>query len=147
MASKTVIEAIDGLINKASPSASVADAIDGLDGLVVSDGAEAISNALKPDGAIAEAIGDAIDAELDDTPASEGKIILAARNEAGAAIDAGLEGEGSIAEAIETAISGIAAPYAKAESTATEIADLVDDFNALLTALETAGVITLPSEG
>ena len=52
----SVVKALDTLSGAATPSGSVAEAIGNLDGLVVSDGAAAVTAALGPTGAITVAI-------------------------------------------------------------------------------------------
>lgn len=108
----SVVKALDTLSGAATPSGSVAEAIGNLEGLVISDGAAAVAAALGPTGVITVAIGGAIDTEL------------------GA--------DGAIAEAIEDAIPVAAA---QADSTASEVAALVTDFNALLAKLKAAGLM------
>lgn len=56
----SVVKALDTLSGAATPSGSVAEAIGKLDGLVVSDGAAAVTAALGPTGDITVAIAAAI---------------------------------------------------------------------------------------
>lgn len=109
---QTVVKALDAISGAATPSGSVAEAIGNLDGLVISDGAAAVTAALGPTGAITVAIGGAIDAALDEN--------------------------GAIAEAIADAIPQAAN---QADSVAETAAALVTDFNALLAKLIAAGLM------
>jgi len=108
----TIIEALDALSKTETPSGSVAEAIEKLTGLVISDGAAAVAAALESDGAITAAITAAIEAAV---------------------------AEGG---AVETYVLGVLPKAAaQADSTATTAEGLVTEFNALLAKLRAAGLM------
>lgn len=133
---QTVVKALDALSGVETPSGSVAEAISGLDGLVVSDGAAAVTAALGPTGAITVAIAATIAAELE----ASGDITAAITAGVAAGIAAELEAEGDIATAISTAVNAKTAAL-QADSEATTAEGLVADFNALLAKLQAAGIM------
>lgn len=132
----SVVKALDTLSGAATPSGSVAEAIGNLDGLVVSDGAAAVTAALGPTGAITVAIAATIAAELE----ASGDITAAITAGVAAGIAAELEAQGDIATAISTAVNAKTAAL-QADSEATTAEGLVADFNALLDKLQAAGLM------
>lgn len=131
---QTVVKALDAISGAATASGSVAEAIGNLEGLVVSDGAAAVTAALGPTGAITVAIAATIAAELE----ASGDITAAITAGVAAGIAAELEPDGAIAEAIEDAIP-VAAAQANSEATTAD--GLAGDFNALLAKLRAAGIM------
>lgn len=136
----SVVKALDTLSGAATPSGSVAEAIGNLDGLVVSDGAAAVTAALGPTGAITGAIAATIIRTLTAELEASGDITAAISASVAAGIAAELEAGGDIATAISTAVNAKTAAL-QADSEATTAAELVVDFNALLAKLRAAGIL------